>query len=311
MKKMLLFVVLVLLIQTSFSQKNLKAEPVLKEIISKFPTVRDFTISPTQDEVYFTAQGYSGELSTIIQVKKKQNKWQEPTVAAFSGQYTDLEPMFSPDGLTLFFVSNRPIDSSADQPKDQDIWYIQRKNVNSDWSKPINIGSPINTDGDEFYPSIAANGNLYFTSTGKGTKGKDDIFVSEWKNNNYAAPISLSDAINSEGYEYNAYIAPDESFLIFGGYQRKDGFGSGDLYISKKTTDNTWSKAQILSKPINSDKMDYCPYYDTNTNTLYFTSKRTIIKNDFALSKNIEQLLTLMNPYENGLSKVYSVQIKL
>ncbi|WP_299443299.1 hypothetical protein [uncultured Aquimarina sp.] len=310
MRSLMLFFLLAIT-QHAFSQEVFKTQPVLQEIISQFPTVRDFTISPTQDEIYFTAQGYSGELSTIIKVKKTGDKWSNPTVAPFSGQYSDLEAMFSPDGLRLFFVSNRPKENSKKDQKDQDIWYIKRSDAASDWSKPINIGAPINTDGNEFYPSISENGNLYFTSTGSGTKGKDDIFMSQWKNNTYTNPISLPEAINSEGYEYNAYIAPDESFLIFGGYQREDGLGSGDLYISRKAKDGNWSKAKNLSGQINSDKMDYCPYYDIKTMTLYFTSKRTIIKDDFSTLKTLEQLLKLMNSYENGLSKIYSTRIKL
>ncbi len=303
--------IFIFLSQLSFGQEVFKTQPVIPNIISKFPSVRDFTISPTQDEIYFTAQGYSGELSTIIKVTKKGDHWSAPEVATFSGQYSDLEAMFSPDGLTLFFVSNRPKEGSANDQKDQDIWYIKRTDTTSDWSKPINIGAPINTDGNEFYPSVSRNGNLYFTSTGSGTKGKDDIFMSEWKNNTYTDPVSLSKAINSEGYEYNAYIAPDESFLIFGGYQREDGLGSGDLYISYKTKNGSWSKAKNLSGQVNSNKMDYCPYYDIKTSTLYFTSKRTSIKKDFSASKDVGQLLKLMNSYENGLSRIYKVKIKL
>ncbi|KAA1244383.1 PD40 domain-containing protein [Aquimarina sp. RZ0] len=298
-----------LVIQFSNSQE-LKIQPVLPEIISQFPNVRDFTISPTQDEVYFTAQGYLGELSTIIKVVKKEKQWSSPQVAPFSGQYRDLEAMFSPDGLKLFFVSNRPKSPTTQEPKDHDIWYIERTNISSDWSAPMNIGTPINTDGDEFYPSIAKNGNIYYTSTASISKGKDDILVSIRKNETYNEPISLQETINTEGYEYNSYIAPDESFLIFGGYKRKDGLGSGDLYISRKSTNGNWSDAENLTN-LNSDKMDYCPYYDVNTNTLYFTSKRSDIKDTYTHNRNLEELLKIMNSHKNGLSRIYSCVIKL
>ncbi len=290
-------------------EKNL-VHPFLPEIITKFPTVRDFTMSPNENEIYFTAQGYAGELSTIIKVVKKDNEWSAPQVAPFSGQYADLEPMFSPDGLRLFFVSNRPNAFTTNEKKNHDIWYIERSTINDDWSIPKNLGSPINTEGDEFYPSIAKNGNLYYTSTASSSKGKDDIFVSKFENNIYSEPISLSEAINSEGYEYNSYISSDESFLIFGGYKRKDGLGSGDLYISYKDKEGNWSKAENLTK-INSDKMDYCPFYDSKTQTLYFTSKRNVIKEDTKKTKNLQQLLEVMNSYENGLSRIYSISIKL
>lgn len=297
--------------QFSIGQKKSNIEAVLPEIIIQFPTVRDFTMSPAQDEVYFTAQGYSGELSTIIKVTKKDNTWSSPEVASFSGKYNDLEAMFSPDGLKLFFVSNRPLKNTETETKDLDIWYIERSEIANSWSTPINIGSPINTEDGEFYPSVAENGNLYFTSTASTSKGKDDIFVSTWKNNQYTTPVSLSEAINSEGYEYNSYVAPDESFLIFGGYKRKDGLGSGDLYISYRDKEGLWSKAKNLTKEINSDKMDYCPFYDVKTQTLYFTSKRSTIDKNTHSSQDVKQLLKMMNVYQNGLSRIYSTSIKL
>ncbi|GGX31453.1 TolB family protein [Aquimarina muelleri] len=296
----------------SYSQEKIKIESVLQDIIKQFPTARDFTISPTQDEAYFTAQGYSGELSTIIKVIKKKGIWSTPEIAPFSGQFKDMEAMFSPDGLKLYFVSNRPLKNTDIVIKDYDIWYIERSGISADWSSPKNIGSPINTNEDEFYPSVAKNGNLYFTSTiTTKTKGKDDIFVSELKQNQYTDPKSLSTAINSDGYEYNSYIAPDESFLIFGAYKRKDGLGSGDLYISHKDNQGNWSMSKNLGNKINSDKMDYCPFYDFKNQKLYFTSKRNTIKETTESSRDLKQLLETMNSYENGLSRVYSVLLRL
>ena len=43
---------------------------------------------------------------------------------------------------------------------------------------PINIGEPINSPANEFYPSVANNNNFYFTCDERSTKGKDDIFFS-------------------------------------------------------------------------------------------------------------------------------------
>ncbi|WP_103866440.1 PD40 domain-containing protein [Aquimarina sp. I32.4] len=220
MKKIttLLFIVIT---YCATGQSATRISPVFPEVLSQFPSVRDYTTSPTHDEIYFTVQGYAGELSTIIKITKKDASWSTPEIAPFSGQFDDLEAMFSPDGLKLYFVSNRPLENTGVKAKDYDIWYIKRSDITAKWSAPINIGNPINTKGDEFYPSVATNGNLYFTSTATASKGKDDIFVSTWQNNTYTNPVSLSEAINSEGYEYNSYIAPDESFLIFGRWHRQ------------------------------------------------------------------------------------------
>ncbi|RPI61635.1 MAG: hypothetical protein EHM44_08305, partial [Ignavibacteriales bacterium] len=121
---------------------------------------------------------------------------------------------------------------------------------------------------------------------------------------------SLSDSINSTGYEFNAFIAPDESYIVFSGYQREDGFGSGDLYISYKFSDGVWTKAKNFGEEINSDKMDYCPYIDTKTNTLYFTSKRSVVNNSGKGFNILKDFLIEMKQYENGLSRIYKTTLK-
>jgi hypothetical protein len=295
--------------QLGFAQKESSVQPFLPNIFKQFPSVRDFTISSSQDEAFFTAQSYLGELSVIINIKKEKGKWSEPEIAPFSGGYQDLEPFLAPDGLRLYFASNRPLSDTTNKAKDFDIWYVQRENRNSGWLSPINIGPPINTENNEFYPSVATNNNLYFTSDAN-SKGKDDIFFSEWQNGHYSIPASLSDSINSDGYEFNAYVAPDESFIIFSGYNRGDGLGSGDLYISYQNTNGLWSKARNLGSEINSDRMDYCPFIDMNRKTLYFTSKRSHLDYSPSGFKTINELLSEMNKYENGSSRIYKVSME-
>ena len=294
---------------TVFAQGN-KAEPFLPEIFSQFPNVRDIAISLDEDEIYFSVQSFQDEISIITHIKKINNRWSDPEIASFSGKYFDLEPFLSPDGLKLYFVSNRPMDETGDKPKDFDIWYVQRENKNEEWSSQINVGPPIISEKNEFYPSLADNNNFYFTCDERGTKGKDDIFISKWKNGKYSEPISLSDSINSEGYEFNAFIAPDESYIIFSGFQREDGFGSGDLYISHKTPDGFWTKAKNLGATINSAKMDYCPFVDTKTSTLYFTSKRSKVNNLNMGYSSLPEFLNDMKKYENGLSRIYKATLK-
>ena len=292
-----------------FAQQNI-VEPFLPDVFSKFPNVRDIAINAHENEVYFSAQSYVDEVSFIACVKKVNDKWLQPEIVNFSGKYFDIEPFLSSDGLKLYFASNRPINSTSTESKDFDIWYVKRENINEDWSNPINVGPPINSDKDEFYPSIANNNNFYFTCNERSTKGEDDIFVSYWNNEKYSEPVSLSDSINSAGYEFNSFVAPDESYIIFTAYQRKDGFGSGDLYISYKVSDSTWTKAKNLGREINSTKMDYCPFVDIKTNTLYFTSKRTGINDKANGFNSIKEFLSEMNKYDNGLSRIYKTSFK-
>lgn len=293
-----------------FSQsEQTKVSSFLETIVSQFPNVRDIAISPNQNMAIASAQSAIGDISALIYTEQQENIWSAPEVLPFSGQYFDIEPFFSSDGLTLYFASNRPLDNISTAPKDFDIWYVTRSSLNSEWSEPINMGSPINTEMDEFYPVITTSKNFYFTLDNKALKRKDDIYMSAYNNGIYDTPKPLSEAVNSEGYEFNAFIAPDESYLIYSCYNRPDGLGSGDLYISFRQSDGQWSAAKNMGASVNSNKMDYCPFVDTKTNILYFTSKRNSIHTAIDKQLNIEELKILFNKYDNGLSRLYKVPI--
>jgi len=121
-------------------------EPFAPHIFSQFTNVRDFTITPNEREAYFTLLSPARELSIIMKIKKVGEDWDTTEIASFSGQYTDLEPFLSPDGLKLFFASNRPVSKDSTKVKDFDIWYVEREQINSEWSNPINLGIPVNTE---------------------------------------------------------------------------------------------------------------------------------------------------------------------
>jgi hypothetical protein len=279
-------------------------QPFAQHVFSQFTNVRDFTMNFGETEAYYSLQSPARELSVIMKIENKNGKWQEPKISSFSGQYTDLEPFLSPDNLKLYFASNRPISKDSSNTKDMDIWYVERETKTSIWSQPKNIGAPINTNGDEFFPAVASNNNLYFTTIKKELKSADDIFVSKWENNTYSKPTILGEGVNSKGAEYNAFIAPDESYIIFGGWRRADGLGSGDMYISNNVN-GEWTKAENLGGSINSTHMEFCPF--VNKGSLYFTSRRSNVSQKKDGFSNVAELFNEINRYDNGASRIYKV----
>lgn len=288
------------------SGKNKKPNEVN---LFKYANVRDFAMNKWGTEIYFSVQSAGSEISAIVWCKKnKKGKWSEPEVLSFSGKFNDLEPFLSWDNTRLYFVSNRPLDkkvasTGSATTKDFDIWYCER-NPAGNWGEPRNVGAPINTYENEFYPSVTKNGNLYFTNDGKRSKGKDDIFVCKLTDGKYCSPVSVSDSINTEGYEFNAFVGADENYIIFTGYNKPDGLGSGDLYISYHNADGTWTKAKNMGNA-NSKQMDYCPFVDEANKTLYFTSKRNNTNSEFEKNLTTEELLDAINVYANGQSRLY------
>ncbi|REH56567.1 WD40 repeat protein [Tenacibaculum gallaicum] len=285
----------------SFAQEP---ELFLPELFNGLPNVRDFSMSKNQDEFYFTVESYAKEYSFIAYSKKVNGKWQKPETVSFSGQYKDLEPFLSPDGLKLFFASNRKNNTSNEVKKDMDIWYVSRKSLSDNWSNPINVGATINTSANEFYPSVTKKGDLFFTAGYENSKGKEDIYVSRFINGKYTTPTPLGSGVNSEKYEFNAFVAPDESFIIFTSYGRKDDLGRGDLYISRKGNSNEWLPAKHLTN-INSKKLDYCPFVDLVNNKIYYTTSKSKISNKLNKKKNFKEIIDFIQNNPNGLSRVY------
>ena len=98
-------------------------------------------------------------------------------------------------------------------------------------------------------------------------------------------------------------------FLFLVATIEKDGLGSADLYVSRRASDLSWKPAVNFGSVLNSNKMDYCPFVDIKTKTLYFTSKRNSINPDKAFETANEFLLELTK-YENGLSRLYKIGLE-
>lgn len=286
-----------------------KPEVFAAGMISTKLSERDLAISPDGKEIYYTLQLPQGLFQTLVCRKKNEKGvWGEPEIASFAGRYSDLEPAFSADGNMLYFSSNRPLSGTA--AKDFDIWVTER-NTNGSWSEPRNLGAPVNTAEDEFYPSIAKNGNLYYTAAYKTGPGKEDIFMAEWSNGRYDIPVALDSNINTKTYEFNAYVSPGEDFILFTSYGRKDDKGRGDLYISLKGKDGHWKPAVNLDF-LNSSKIDYCPSVSPDGKILFFTSERVNIPSTYPGSPvKFRQLKRLMDSPQNGGGDIYWVQMDI
>lgn len=269
--------------------------------------VRDFALSSDSQELYLTMESIAKDASQIIKVNKTEHGWSEPVIASFSGQFKDLEPFLHPNGLELFFASNRNT-KQLTATEQFDIWKVKRKSKNAEWGIPVKLNAHINTeDSNEFYPSVSSNGNLYFTATKKAGKGKEDIYVSRLVDGEYTKAELLPDTINSDSYEFNAFISPDESMLLFSSFGRKDDLGGGDIYVSYKK-DGQWQPAENMGSQINSKQLDYCPFYDANTQTLFWTSNQSELKNLGIKNRSFAQWYRLFTSGNNGLSKIYSMK---
>lgn len=242
--------------------------------------------TPDGGTIYFTLRSQTTTtpaLSTICVSHLAGGHWSEPQVAPFSGRFNDSNPTISPDGKRLFFASDRPAPGKTsptkpDDPPDIDLWVMER--TADGWGEPRNLGAPVNTPAIELSPAVAADGTLYFASSRPGGKGSLDLYRSRFGDGHYAEPEPLAE-INTDAYEGQPAIAPDQSLLVFAAAGRPDAlvsggypYAKGDLYVSFRTGSG-WSPPQVLPPPINSKASDSSPSFSPDGRSLFFTSERS------------------------------------
>jgi Tol biopolymer transport system component len=282
------------------SDKEIRPVLFMEGVVSDGIANRDMAVSPAGDEIFYTIQQRQGIISCIMYMKKTGKTWSAPVVAPFSGRFADFEAAFSPDNKRVYFTSNRPLQSDG-KAKDYDIWYVER--TAKGWSSTVNVGAPVNTEKDEYYPAMTSSGNLYFTRNMNDTV-KEDIVMAEWKNDHFLPPVSLPAAINSNGYEFNAFVNAAETMIIFTGTRRKDDIGGGDLYVSVQNN-GQWSEAKNLGPAINSKSIDYCPFVTADGKFLFYTSSRC----DISLPIKDKSIPQILKSAGNGLDDIYIVSM--
>jgi Tol biopolymer transport system component len=259
------------------------------------------TFSPDGAELYFTMKDAADRSSAILFTRRVDRRWQAPRIAPFSGRYDDVDPMFSPDGTRLYFSSYRPREPGATAPAaDADIWYVERRgDLVGD---PVHVDAPVSTPRDDFYPSLTRDGALYY-SVWDGDRRTGDVFRARPAGGSYQVE-NVGAPINSESTEYDPFVAPDESYVIFVS-SRPGGRGDGDLYVSFRDGER-WSEAVNLGDAINTPAREYCPVMSPDGRYFFFTSKRTSDSSAGArAAPTAEQWTARYDAIENGLSNVY------
>lgn len=248
------------------------AEIFAPGIISTDGSEINSVFAPDRDEFYFTT--WEKETGAKIMVTSQiDGRWTAPEVASFSNHFSDVDPAISHDGMRVFFSTRRPRPGDTETREGGfDMWFADRTGLG--WGEEQYLGSVVNSGKSQVYPTVTRDGTLYFQAVREEGYGKADIYRSQLIDGVFQTPKNLGPAINSENYEGDVFVAPDESYLVVSIYGRKDGFGEGDLYISFRGLDGSWAPLKNMGSAINSDKRDFCPMVTPDGKYLFFSSKR-------------------------------------
>ena len=152
----------------------------------------------------------------------RNGRWIEPKSLSLSDEdHWDSTPALSSDGKTLYFASDRPGGSGG-----ADI-YSAKLNRRGDWVDVRNMGSKINTTGNEMFPSVSEDGSLYFSSDGHPGFGGLDIFKATRRSGeitvaNLGKPMNS----NADDFGFSEYNLTRGFFSS----NRSGGKGDDDIY---------------------------------------------------------------------------------
>jgi outer membrane protein OmpA-like peptidoglycan-associated protein/tetratricopeptide (TPR) repeat protein len=188
-------------------------------------------ISPDGKYLFFTGCNRPDGMGRcdIYIVQKRGDDWDKPfnLGSPLNTSGWESQPSISPDGGTLYFVSNRPGGYGG-----YDIW--KSKLGTKGWGAPENLGPTINTSYNEQSPFIHPDDStLYFCSDGWPGMGGQDLFVSRLnKDGKWMEPENLGYPINSNGNETGLSLTANGDYAFFSS-NKLEGLGGFDIYSFK------------------------------------------------------------------------------
>ncbi len=191
--------------------------------------------------------------------------------------YSEILPIISPDGKTLFFdrkdhPKNTP--SISAEKKNDDVWF-SRHISDTVWSEAERLNEPVNNNQHNYVCSVTPDGNVIllanaYLPSGKMEQGASISYKTIDGSWSYPEPLKIKDFYNTDKYA-EICLSPNRKVLIMA-IRREDTFGSRDLYVSFLQKDNSWSAPKNMGAMLNSAASEITPTLSSDNKTLYFAS---------------------------------------
>lgn len=201
----------------------------------------------------------------------EDGKWQQakPVGPPLNTPGNEGAQTISSDGKLMIFTGCNRRDGYGNC----DLYFSKKEG--EQWTVPQNMGKPINTFSKETQPSLSPDGKtIYFASNRPGSKGGLDIWKTTLSDDgSWGEPVNLGDSINTPYDDQSPFIHPDNQTLYFSS-KGWPGMGGYDLYVSRRTGDNTWTKAKNIGYPINTNFNEVGMIVNARGTTAYYSSNR-------------------------------------
>jgi len=195
-----------------------------------------------------------------------------------NNQFANYNGVLSGDGNVYAFTTDMKFYEAV----------MYSRKVNGEFTTPINFNIEAKVEGSIRSLSLNSDGTeMYLFKKGNTVEPTGNIYVSHFVDGKWTELKKLNKNINTSDLEMHASLSPDDSTLYFSS-NRKGGYGSLDIYKSKRQKDGTWGKAENLGENINSEFDERSPFLLKDGKTMYFSSQGhhyNIGGNDFFMSK--------------------------
>ena len=238
------------------------------------------TVSGTEDEYFLKI--VNRKIETCKSAKKLKALSVKYEVRNYgkviNNQFANYNGVLSGDGNVYAFTTDMKFYEAV----------MYSRKVNGEFTTPINFNIEAKVEGSIRSLSLNSDGTeMYLFKKRNAAEPTGNIYVSYWKDGKWSEIKKLNKNINTSNLEMHASLSPDDSTLYFSS-NRKGGYGSLDIYKSKRQKDGTWGKAENLGNNINTEFDERSPFLLKDGKTLYFSSQGhhyNIGGNDFFMSK--------------------------
>ncbi len=185
--------------------------------------------------------------------------------------FEEYYPLISPDGKTLYFARNHhPQNIGSEDASDIWVSYLQDDYF---WSKPVNLGPPVNNTYTNIPVGISLDGEtLYLSGNYYGGDPYNGISQSRKTGRFWSEPeaMVIRNFLNRD-HMATFHVSSDGNFLLMS-VRLEENYGDRDLYVSFRESADTWSAPKNLGPRVNSLDTETGAFLAADNETLYFYS---------------------------------------
>jgi Tol biopolymer transport system component len=207
------------------------------------------------------------------------SEWSAPVNlgTTINSTFNEQAPTLSPDGLSLYFGSNRP---RAGGSTDTDLWVSHRSCGECPWGTPVNLGPGVNSSAGDNGPSLSLDGHLLFFTSARTGVGLNDIYVSRRANPKddfgWGPPVPLGPGVNTTAFEAGAeYVQSAEDGKANFYFNRGPSQGAQDIYVAAiERNGETRGSAVLVAELSDLAANDAAASVRTDGREIFFGSSR-------------------------------------